>query len=115
MSVQFAQKNELERIANLKGDDMLMGNNLRSRMECSEELDSDRNERTGTRYEATKSLSMEISEECRETTSIDGQFQPDFKSAVMPGLRELDSMSPTDSSSSDKELMQKTSQVSAVK
>lgn len=115
MSVQFAQKNELERIANLKGDDMLTENNLRSRKKCHEELDSNRDERTGVKYEAAKSLSMEISEECSATASIDGQFHPNVKSAVMPGLRELDSGSPTESSSSDKELMQKTSQVSAVR
>nr|XP_056713068.1 A-kinase anchor protein 9 [Euleptes europaea] len=110
MSVQFAQKNELERIANLKGEEILMENNLRSRKECPEELASHRDERKGGKYEATKSLSTEISEECSETSSIDGQFQPGVKSAVMPGLCELDSRSPTDSSSSDKELMQKTSQ-----
>ncbi|XP_015264123.1 PREDICTED: A-kinase anchor protein 9 isoform X3 [Gekko japonicus] len=113
MSVQFAQKNELERIANLKGDDMLMGNNLRSGKECPEELDSCRDERIGTKYEATKSLSMEISEEYSETASTDRQFQPDVKSALVPGQHELDSMSPADSSSSVKELMQNTSLITS--
>ncbi|XP_077159951.1 A-kinase anchor protein 9 isoform X3 [Paroedura picta] len=113
LSVQFAQKNELERIANLKGDDMLMGNNLGSRKECPGELDTRRDERTGIKHEATKSLSMEISEEYSETTFIDGQFHPDVKSAVVPGLREFDLVSPTGTSSSDKELMQKTSQINS--
>ncbi|XP_054847856.1 A-kinase anchor protein 9 isoform X2 [Eublepharis macularius] len=110
MSVQFAQKNELERIANLKEKDMLLENNLRHRKDCPEELDSYRDERRGTRDEATTSLSTEISEECSEASSVEGQFQPDVKSAIL-GLRELESKSSIDSSSSDKELMQKTSQI----
>ncbi|XP_048366810.1 A-kinase anchor protein 9 isoform X3 [Sphaerodactylus townsendi] len=114
MSVQFAQKNELERIANLKGEEMLMENNLRSgqeELDNPEELDRHRDERRGSKSDTTKSLSMEISEECSERSSTDGQFQPNVNSAVVPGLCELDSRSQTDFSSSDKELIQKTSQM----
>ncbi|XP_061443901.1 A-kinase anchor protein 9 isoform X4 [Rhineura floridana] len=115
MSVEFAQKSELARIANLVEEEMSsmipiqaqQDNNV-CRKECPEELDSHQNEERSTKYEEFKSLSREISEERGETSSLEGQFQSDAKPAKIFGLHNIDS---TDTSSNYKELMQKTSLV----
>ncbi|XP_053121306.1 A-kinase anchor protein 9 isoform X11 [Hemicordylus capensis] len=111
MSVEFAQKNELARIAELKEEEMSLmvpihtqwGKELDTK-ESFEELDSHRNEERGAENKELKSLSREISEECGKTSCLEGQFQPDVKSAEIP---DFDSRLSTDTSSNDKELMQK--------
>ncbi|XP_053215298.1 A-kinase anchor protein 9 isoform X10 [Podarcis raffonei] len=113
MSVEFAQKNELARIANLKEEEMLsvvpietqQENNF-TRKECLEKFDSASLLISMPNYEESKSLSREISEECGEISSLEGQFQPDVKPAKTFGLHNFDS---TISSLNDRELMQNTS------
>lgn len=119
MSVQFAQKNELERIANLKEEEMLttaptpseQEKNVSTR-ENSIELDGHRNEKRDTQHEEFKSLSREISEEYGETLSLEGQIQPDVKPTEILGLHSFDSNLPTGSFSNESELMQNRSMVS---
>nr|XP_034985615.1 A-kinase anchor protein 9 isoform X9 [Zootoca vivipara] len=113
MSVEFAQKNELARIANLKEEEMLsvvpietqQENNF-TRKECLEKFDSASLLISMPKYEESKSLSREISEEYGEISSLEGQFQPDVKPAKTFGLHNFDS---TISSLNDRELMQNTS------
>ncbi|XP_033022006.1 A-kinase anchor protein 9 isoform X6 [Lacerta agilis] len=113
MSVEFAQKNELARIANLKEEEMLsvvpietqQENNF-TRKECLEKFDSASLLISMPKYEESKSLSREISEECGEISSLEGQFQPDVKPAKTFGLYNFDS---TITSLNDRELMQNTS------
>ncbi|CAI5788758.1 A-kinase anchoring protein 9 [Podarcis lilfordi] len=113
MSVEFAQKNELARIANLKEEEMLsvvpietqQENNF-TRKECLEKFDSTSLLISMPNYEESKSLSREISEECGEISSLEGQFQPDVKPDKTFGLHNFDS---TISSLNDRELMQNSS------
>ncbi|XP_028606061.2 A-kinase anchor protein 9 isoform X12 [Podarcis muralis] len=113
MSVEFAQKNELARIANLKEEEMLsvvpietqQENNF-TRKDCLEKFDSASLLISMPNYEESKSLSREISEECGEISSLEGQFQPDVKPAKTFGLHNFDS---TISSLNDRELMQNSS------
>uniref|UniRef100_A0A8D2LLE7 A-kinase anchoring protein 9 n=1 Tax=Varanus komodoensis TaxID=61221 RepID=A0A8D2LLE7_VARKO len=94
MSVEFAQKNELTRIANLKEAEKMAlviqtqthEENNSSRKEYPEELVSHTNEEQGMKHEEFKSLSREISEEYGETSSLEKQFQPDVKSTEILGL-----------------------------
>uniref|UniRef100_A0A670JP44 A-kinase anchoring protein 9 n=1 Tax=Podarcis muralis TaxID=64176 RepID=A0A670JP44_PODMU len=86
MSVEFAQKNELARIANLKEEEMLSVVPIETqqeknftRKECLENFDSASLLISMPNYEESKSLSREISEECGEISSLEGQFQPDVK------------------------------------
>ncbi|KAJ6666661.1 hypothetical protein lerEdw1_020385 [Lerista edwardsae] len=111
MSVEFAQKNELARIANLKEEEMSMVqrktqwvNNIDT-TESLEELESHRNGKIADKNEEFKSLSREISEEFGET-SLEGQFQPDVKPAEILGPHDFSSRLPRDTSSNDKELVQ---------
>ncbi|XP_042327418.1 A-kinase anchor protein 9-like isoform X5 [Sceloporus undulatus] len=118
MSIEFAQKSELARIANLKEDEISLmvpkqteqEHNF-SRKECLEGLDSNINEKRDAKYEEFKSLSREISEECGETLLLDGQFQPGVKPAMILGLHNVDQSLQTESSSNVKELMSKRSLV----
>ncbi|XP_062982917.1 A-kinase anchor protein 9 isoform X3 [Elgaria multicarinata webbii] len=119
MSVEFAQKNELARIANLKEEKMslmipmeIQEENNSSRKECLEELDRHRNEKQDTKYEELKSLSREISEECGETLSLERQFQSEINPTETLGLYNFESVVPTVSSSNGEEIMQKTYLVS---
>lgn len=121
MSVEFAQKNELARIANLKEEEISMVqretqwvNNIDT-MEFLEELESNGNGKIVDKNEEFKSLSREISEEFGETSSLEGQFQPNIKPAVILGSYDFSSRLPRDTSSNDKELMQKRSLASTVK
>uniref|UniRef100_A0A803U0W9 A-kinase anchoring protein 9 n=1 Tax=Anolis carolinensis TaxID=28377 RepID=A0A803U0W9_ANOCA len=114
MSIEFAQKNELARITNPKEDEMSLmvpkqtGQDCNfSIKECHKGLDSHRNEKRDAKCEEFKSLSREISEECGETLSLEGQFQPDVKPAVVLGLHNVDPSFPTDTSSNVKDLMPK--------
>ncbi|XP_060638257.2 A-kinase anchor protein 9 isoform X2 [Anolis sagrei] len=116
MSIEFAQKNELARITNPKEDEMSLmvpkqtGQDCNfSRKECPEGIDSHRNEKRDAKCEEFKSLSKEISEECGETLSLEGQFHPDVKPAVILGLHNVDPSFPTDTSSNVKDLMPKRS------
>lgn len=119
MSVEFAQKNELARIANLEEEKSMVQretqwvNNINT-VESFEELESHRNEKIATKYEELKSLSREISEECGETSSVEGQFQPDAKPAEIPKPHGFNLRLLKDTSS-DKEHMQKRSLASIVK
>nr|XP_028606061.1 A-kinase anchor protein 9 isoform X10 [Podarcis muralis] len=113
MSVEFAQKNELARIANLKEEEMLSVVPIETqqeknftRKECLENFDSASLLISMPNYEESKSLSREISEECGEISSLEGQFQPDVKPAKTFGLHNFDS---TISSLNDRELMQNSS------
>ncbi|XP_044281047.1 A-kinase anchor protein 9 isoform X3 [Varanus komodoensis] len=113
MSVEFAQKNELTRIANLKEAEKMAlviqtqthEENNSSRKEYPEELVSHTNEEQGMKHEEFKSLSREISEEYGETSSLEKQFQPDVKSTEILGLHNFGSVFPTEPFSNDKELM----------
>uniref|UniRef100_A0ABM5GNN4 A-kinase anchor protein 9 isoform X4 n=1 Tax=Pogona vitticeps TaxID=103695 RepID=A0ABM5GNN4_9SAUR len=120
MSVQFAQQNELERIANLKEKEMsvmvpmqIEQENNSSRREISIELDRDINEKRDVAHEEFKSLSREISEEYGETLSLEGQIQLDVKPTEILSLRSFDSSLATGSSSNDTELMQNRSLVTS--
>uniref|UniRef100_A0A8D2LNS6 A-kinase anchoring protein 9 n=1 Tax=Varanus komodoensis TaxID=61221 RepID=A0A8D2LNS6_VARKO len=121
MSVEFAQKNELTRIANLKEAEKMAlviqtqthEENNSSRKEYPEELVSHTNEEQGMKHEEFKSLSREISEEYGETSSLEKQFQPDVKSTEILGLHNFGSVFPTEPFSNDKELMHNRSLVTS--
>uniref|UniRef100_A0A670JK07 A-kinase anchoring protein 9 n=1 Tax=Podarcis muralis TaxID=64176 RepID=A0A670JK07_PODMU len=109
MSVEFAQKNELARIANLKEEEMLSVVPIETqqeknftRKECLENFDSASLLISMPNYEESKSLSREISEECGEISSLEGQFQPDVKPAKTFGLHNFDS---TISSLNDRDIV----------
>ncbi|KAM3822321.1 A-kinase anchor protein 9 isoform 3-T3 [Vipera latastei] len=104
MSIEFAQKTELARIANLKEEEISlmkpMGTQLENnchRNEYLEELNSHINEKTCTEPE----------ELCDKMSSFEGQFEIDAKEATLYEVQHFNTKLSTCSSSHEEEFIEK--------
>lgn len=104
MSIEFAQKTELARIANLKEEEISlmkpMGTQLENnchRNDYLEELNSHINEKTCTEPE----------ELCDKMSSFEGQFELDAKEATLYEVQHFNTKLSTCSSSHEEEFIEK--------
>ncbi|KAM6449906.1 A-kinase anchor protein 9 isoform 3-T3 [Liasis olivaceus] len=108
LSVEFAQKNELARIANLKEEEISLmkpiGTQLENnyhRKEYPEELNSHINEKRCTEYE----------ELCGKMSSLEGHFEPDAKHGTIYKVPHFNPKLSTDSPSHEEEIIEKISMI----
>lgn len=104
MSIEFAQKTELARIANLKEEEISLMKptetqleNNYHRKEYLEELNSHINEKTCTKPE----------ELCGKMSSLEGQFELDAKQATLYEVQHFNPKLSTYSSSHEEEFIEK--------